>query len=444
MTQGPYWDWLYKNGQPPPTPDWGSGAQQFYPPGQLQPGYLPNPLAGDPSGGMAWRNSLRGTPPMPWHYYPLPLQMQGGPTPYQSRPNARNYYDPVGTTQAPINYAPEFARSQPSFESYLAARNNALLPWQTPYAGGSGMQGTVYGNLRGRGPATPTPAPGGGGGKPLYSPAKQDGPTPTPSPTAPFYPDTPTPRASPTPAQWPTPTAWNTPTPFPTATDLPPAGYWNTPSPTPVAPQFQTTFLPQRAPVTNPDSWDSPGGWGGAAQSPAAASSGGFQTPYGVGGGAPAAGSGPWMWSQYDPKNPGAVPQDLWGDQSFLTYADYVNGLTFANSGGGGGGGNTAWQNQFDQEQAAARNAQWAQNFAQQGAQWDQKMAFEQADAARKAEQWQKEQERLQAVDQWTQAFQQAQQDWNKTDAEAKNRLTDQGQNLGAFNRRFGPHVGYM
>ena len=52
--------------------------------------------------------------------------------------------------------------------------------------------------------------------------------------------------------------------------------------------------------------------------------------------------------------------------------------------------------------------------------------------------------ERNQAVDRWTQAFQQAQQDWNKTDAEAKNRLQDQGQNLGAFGRRFGPNVAYM
>ena len=51
---------------------------------------------------------------------------------------------------------------------------------------------------------------------------------------------------------------------------------------------------------------------------------------------------------------------------------------------------------------------------------------------------------RNKAVDQWTQAFQQAQQDWTKIDQEAKNKLTDQGQNLAAFNRRFGPNVSYM
>jgi len=143
----------------------------------------------------------------------------------------------------------------------------------------------------------------------------------------------------------------------------------------------------------------------------------------------------------YNPDNPYAgVPWEYWGDPSLVAYINAQR----SSGGGGGGSNNYAFQNQFQQEQEAARNAQWDKTFQQNADQWNQKLAADQAQNARLAEQWQKEMARNQAVDQWTQAFQQAQQDWNKTDAEARNRLTDQGQNLGAFGRRFGPNVSYM
>ena len=362
MTQGPYWDWLYKNGQQPsPTPAWPLD-QQLYPPGPAQPWYTPQALAGDPSGGMSWRNSLRGTPPMPWHYYPIPLQMQGGPTPYQSRPVFRNDYAPQDTTQ-------------PS--------------------------GSI-------------------GGKPLYSPAQQNGAPPAPTSPWPTSPAAPTYGAGQTGVyngsvvaapQFAMPT-------------LAPLGAAPAQADGGGKPAAGAAAAPQAQapnPGTNPASWDVQGEWG-SPQAPAA----------------------PAEWSLndyvYNPDNPYAgVPWEYWGDPSLVAY---INAQ--AARGGSGGSNNYAWSNAFNQAQEDARNAQWAQTFQQNTDQWNQKLAAEQAQNARLAEQWQKEMERNQAVDRWTQAFQQAQQDWNKTDAEAKNRLQDQGQNLGAFGRRFGPNVAYM
>ena len=336
MTQGPYWDWLYKNGQQPaPTPAWPLD-QQLYPPGQTQPWYTPQALAGDPPGGMSWRNSLRGTPPQPWHYYPMPFEMQGGAVPRQSRPVFRNDYAPQDTTQ-----------------------------------------------------------PQTGAGKKLNKPASQSGGPTVPS-LAPAFGSSVAPIFD---------------TPAPAATGPQPWERWQSAPPAPAA-----------NPGTNPASWDVPDGWGAAA--------------------AAAAPTDGWSLNDYvyNPDNPYAgVPWEYWGDPSLVAY------INAQRSGGGGGGSNNyAFQNAFDQQQADARNAQWDRTFQQNADQWNQKLAADQAQNARLAEQWQKEMERNQAVDRWTQAFQQAQQDWNKTDAEAKNRLQNQGQNLGAFGRRFGPNVSYM
>ena len=87
---------------------------------------------------------------------------------------------------------------------------------------------------------------------------------------------------------------------------------------------------------------------------------------------------------------------------------------------------NTAWNQQYQTGRANASDSQWGQNF---GANENQRGI---------------ENTRNQALDQWNQAFSQAGFDWRKQQDTEQNRLQDQGQNLAAFGRRFGPNVSYM
>lgn len=246
--------------------------------------------------------------------------------------------------------------------------------------------------------------------------------------------------------------------------------------------QYNTTFNPNyrgsypAAPPpgwgqqqTRPQSWNmQPQGnpYGPQAQPYGGGSSGpGFQTPFTNGFQPPA----PWQYSQYDPNNPGGVPQDYWGDQNFLMYTDFADAAAARardeaqraqqqSQWAASFGANQAqqgWQNNFQTTEAQrqadqwgqtfnANNAQnaWSNNFQQgrantQDAQWGQQFD-------RSGRQWDAEYARNQALDQWNQAFSQAGFDWQKQQGAEQNRLTEQGQNLGAFGRRFGPNVAYM
>ena len=113
------------------------------------------------------------------------------------------------------------------------------------------------------------------------------------------------------------------------------------------------------------------------------------------------------------------------------------------------------WQNTFNQNEANRQADQWGQTFganqAQQG--WNNQYQTGRANAA--DSQWGQtfganenqrgiENTRNAALDQWNQAFSQAGFDWRKQQDTEQNRLQDQGQNLAAFGRRFGPNVSYM
>lgn len=117
--------------------------------------------------------------------------------------------------------------------------------------------------------------------------------------------------------------------------------------------------------------------------------------------------------------------------------------------------GQQGWQNNFQQNEANRAADQWGQTFganqAQQG--WNNQFQTGRANAA--DSQWGQtfganenqrgiENTRNAALDQWNQAFSQAGFDWRKQQDTEQNRLQDQGQNLAAFGRRFGPNVSYM
>jgi len=117
--------------------------------------------------------------------------------------------------------------------------------------------------------------------------------------------------------------------------------------------------------------------------------------------------------------------------------------------------GQQGWQNNFTQNEANRAADQWGQQFGANQAQnaWNNQFQTGRANAAdsqwgqqfdRSGQQWNSEFERNKALDQWNQAFSQAGFDWQKQNATEQNRLQDQGQNLAAFGRRFGPNVSYM
>jgi len=117
--------------------------------------------------------------------------------------------------------------------------------------------------------------------------------------------------------------------------------------------------------------------------------------------------------------------------------------------------GQQGWQNNFTQNEANRAADQWGRTFDanQANNQWNQQFQTGRANAAdsqwgqqfdRSGQQWNSEFERNKALDQWNQAFSQAGFDWKKQQDAEQNRLQDQGQNLAAFGRRFGPNVSYM
>ena len=225
-----------------------------------------------------------------------------------------------------------------------------------------------------------------------------------------------------------------------------------------------------------------------------------------VGGGAGAGGGGPaspdWlaqnMW-QYSPggQNPfyGIDPAN-WGDVqenmgAVLPWAQmYDQRQQVAQQGqqwqSEFDAGNKQWGQEFDrqgqqwnqtfgegQRQFNVGADQWGQTFNRQGQQWDQNFGENQrqfnvgadqwgrtfgenqrqfnvgADQwgqtfNRQGDQWNQTFQRDEALNKWDQAFKQAQADWGKTQDLEQNRLADQGQAYGAFNRKFGPNVGYM
>jgi hypothetical protein len=111
---------------------------------------------------------------MPWHYYPIPLQMQGGPTPYQSRPVFRNDYAPQDTTQpsGSIGGKPLYSPAQQN-----GAPPAPTSPWPTSPAAptyGAGQTGVYNGSVVAApqfamptlAPLGAAPAQADGGGKP--------------------------------------------------------------------------------------------------------------------------------------------------------------------------------------------------------------------------------------------------------------------------------------
>lgn len=268
---------------------------------------------------------------------------------------------------------------------------------------------------------------------------------------------------------------------------------------------------------------------------------GGFQTPYGMGGGfsnGQASNGGPWWtdpygnqsfsgfdWNQvvpwgnaqYTPGGPSPFagqPVGAWEDiTNNLRTMGYLDQQAFDQN--QQGIQNNQWDRTFNanQGQQGIQNSQWDRNFAQQGSQWDRNFNanqaqqgiqnnqwdrtfgsneaqrgwqnnFTQNEANRAADQWGQtfganqaqqgwnnqyqtgranaadsqwgqtfganenqrgiENTRNAALDQWNQAFSQAGFDWRKQQDTEQNRLQDQGQNLAAFGRRFGPNVSYM
>lgn len=104
------------------------------------------------------------------------------------------------------------------------------------------------------------------------------------------------------------------------------------------------------------------------------------------------------------------------------------------------------WLQQF---QAGRDDAQWSRGFNERqfGANradtaWNQN--FQQQQADRSQSNWGAEMERNKALDAWSQAFQSAQFDWNKAQQETQNKQNEEAMYLSAFGRKFGPNVASM